>query len=90
MSDKEISDIDDRRFDWDGSERFSDRCANCGHTRSDHLPSGVMRPLGADSCKVNVRDDSPQFTQIAQKDRPMIVCPCNKWKHGVVVATEVS
>lgn len=54
MSDKKPDDIDNRRLDYDGPERFSDRCANCGHTRADHLPKGIRTPVAGSICTVMI------------------------------------
>ncbi len=52
MSHKDFEAMDKQRIIIDGPERFSDKCATCGHSRSDHLVSGVRVPISGRNCRV--------------------------------------
>lgn len=85
MSHKNIDDIDKQRIDWDGPERFSDKCDNCGHSRADHLAVGVLRPVGARTCTVMLCEEMQTDTKNVdhkhtKDDCHLVECNCEQWE----------
>lgn len=81
MSFKNEEAADRIKVKWEGAERFSDTCVNCTHTRADHLPIGVMRPVSGGECRVPllladyVGKDEPR----PAKKEGRVYCDC-RWK----------